>query len=178
MRVIAGAWRGRRLVAPAGSETRPTGDRAREALFSILGAAVKDADVLDLYAGSGALGLEALSRGAARATFVERAAAALAAIRANCEHLDVEASRVELQSRDCAAFVHDAAARAEKYDLIFIDPPYATPLGALLTRELPALLAPDARLVCESDRAAGAQFALPVVRERRYGNTLIRIHSP
>src|SRR5918998_6335794 len=92
MRVVAGTHGGRRLATPPGSATRPTSDRVREALFSILGAAVDGARVLDLFAGSGALGIEALSRGAAEATFVERAPAALRALRGNLAALGIEAA--------------------------------------------------------------------------------------
>src|SRR6185436_9956432 len=88
MRVIAGAYKGRRLVAPKGTETRPTSDRVREALFSILGDRVDDARVLDLFAGSGALGIEALSRGAEQATFVDNAPPAIAALRRNLEGME------------------------------------------------------------------------------------------
>src|SRR5215217_1246585 len=97
MRVIAGRWRGRRLQAPAGAATRPTGDRVREALFSILGDRVVDARVLDLFAGSGALGIEALSRGAAEATFVDNAAPAIRAIGANLEALGADAEVVRAE---------------------------------------------------------------------------------
>lgn len=144
----------------------------------MLGAAVGDAAVLDLFAGSGALGLEALSRGAASVTFVDLAPAALDAIRTNCAYLGADPDSVELLALDAAGFVHDAASRGEKYDVVFLDPPYDTPLGARLARELPVLLAPDARIVCESSPASSPLLALPLVRERRYGNSLIRIHSP
>lgn len=177
MRVIAGEWRGRRLVTPTGIVTRPTADRVREALFSMLGAVVEGAAVLDLFAGSGALGLEALSRGAVRATFVDIAPAALEAVRENCARLGAAPERCEMREGDAAAFVCEAISRGEKYDVVFLDPPYAVPLGARLASELPELLAPGARIVCESGRAASPLFALPLLRERRYGNTLLRIHS-
>src|SRR5919199_2095346 len=91
MRVVAGTWGGRRLQAPRGDATRPTSDRVREALFSILGDRVTGARVLDLFAGSGALGIEALSRGAVEATFVDSAPAAIRAVRANLDALGIEA---------------------------------------------------------------------------------------
>lgn len=174
MRVIAGIWRGRRLVTPAGRDTRPTSDRVREALFSILGP-IDGAAVLDLFAGSGALGIEALSRGAARATFVERAPAALRAIAANLEALGAPG---DVRARDVSAFVRDARDAGGPYDLVFLDPPYrdAARIGPGL--ELTPLLAAGGRAVSESDRRE--PLALPgleVVDERRYGDTMIRIHA-
>jgi 16S rRNA (guanine966-N2)-methyltransferase len=177
MRVIAGRWGGRRLQAPPGDATRPTSDRVREAMFSILGERVADARVLDLFAGSGALGIEALSRGAAEATFVDTAPAALRAVRANLEALGADA---EVRRSDARRFIGSASAAARYYDLVFLDPPYrlAGRLGDELTAALPAVLAPDAVVVAESDRRAPLELALPIVDERRYGDTLIRIHGP
>src|SRR5215204_512227 len=153
MRVIAGAYGGRRLQAPPGTDTRPTADRVREALFSILGARVEGARVLDLFAGSGALGLEALSRGAAQVTFVESAPAALAALRANLAALGAGA---EVVRADALRWLHAASRGARQYDLVFLDPPYrrAAELGAPLSDPLPAVLAPGALVVAESDRRA------------------------
>src|SRR5881392_796168 len=121
MRVIAGEYGGRRLQTPAGLDTRPTSDRVREALFSILGERVADARVLDLFAGSGALGLEALSRGAAEATFVDSAPAAIRALRENLAALAAEA---ELRREDALRFLDGAARARRHYDLVFLDPPY------------------------------------------------------
>jgi len=130
--------------------------------------------VLDLFAGSGALGIEALSRGAARATFVERAPRALDALRAN-----LDALRLADRARVVAGDALVALRRAGKYDLVFLDPPYAMApaLGAALSRDLPAVLAPAARVVSESDRRMPLALELPLVRERRYGDTMIRIHE-
>src|SRR5215213_6124095 len=121
MRVIAGRWGGRRLQAPPGEATRPTSDRVREALFSVLGERVTGARVLDLFAGSGALGIEALSRGAAEATFVDAAPAALKALRANLEALGADA---EIRRQDALRFLAGASAAARQYDLVLLDPPY------------------------------------------------------
>jgi len=176
MRVVAGRYGGRRLVAPPGSATRPTSDRVREALFSVLGDAVHDARVLDLYAGSGALGIEALSRGAASAVFVDRSPRAIAAIRANLEALEIGA---EVRRMEARAALRTALARADAYDLVFLDPPYrrAAGLGRELSEALPAVLAPGARIVSESDRRGPLALAFPLVDERRYGDTVIRIHE-
>ncbi len=175
MRVIAGDLGGRRLLAPAGTGTRPTSDRVREALFSMLGP-LEGSSVLDLFAGSGALGIEALSRGAARVTFVDSAARAVKAIRANLELCGIEG---EVRRQDARAFLRAARADARQYDLVFLDPPYrlATALARQLSEALPAALAPGARVVCESDRRSPLEFELPLRDERRYGDTLIRIHD-
>src|SRR3954468_12744768 len=124
MRVIAGTYGGRPLNAPPGAATRPTSDRVREALFSILGARVPGARVLDLFAGSGALGLEALSRGAGEALFVDDAAAAVRAIRAN---LDALGGQAEVRRADALRFLDAARRGGAQYDLVFLDPPYRLP---------------------------------------------------
>ncbi len=176
MRVIAGHWGGRRLQAPPGDSTRPTSDRVREALFSVLGPRLEGARVLDLFAGSGALGIEALSRGAAAATFVDSAPAAIRAVRANLQALGIEA---EVRRADARRFLGGASAAARQYDLVFLDPPYrlAGRLGPELTAALPAVLAPGAAVVAESDRRAPLALGLELHDERRYGDTLIRIHG-
>ncbi|MEA2224066.1 MAG: rRNA (guanine966-N2)-methyltransferase [Solirubrobacteraceae bacterium] len=176
MRVVAGAYGGRRLAAPEGSATRPTSDRVREALFSVLGTSVQGARVLDLFAGSGALGIEALSRGAASAVFVDRAPRAIGAVRANLAALGIDADVRRIEAR---AWLRTASARSEAYDLVFLDPPYrrAAELGRELSEGLAAVLAPGARVVTESDRRDPLELDLPVADERRYGDTVIRIHD-
>jgi 16S rRNA (guanine966-N2)-methyltransferase len=176
MRVIAGRYGGRRLQAPPGAATRPTSDRVREALFSILGARVQDAAVLDLFAGSGALGLEALSRGAARVTFVDSAPPALRALRANLDALGADA---EVVRADAVKWLLAASGGERQYSLVFLDPPYRTAaaLGAALSDALPAVLAPDALVVSESDRRTPLELTIPITDERRYGDTLIRFHA-
>ena len=173
MRVIAGEHGGRRLVAPKGDATRPTADRVREALFSVLGD-VSGLTVLVLFAGSGALGIEALSRGAASAVVVERARPALAALEANLGALGIEA---KVHRGDARAFVRNASGAGPAYDLVFLDPPYrdAERLGREL--DLASVIAPGGRLVTESDRRAPLAIDLPLSFERRYGDTLIRIHG-
>lgn len=177
MRVIAGLYRGRRLVTPPGDATRPTSDRVREALFSVLGQSVREARVLDLFAGSGALGIEALSRGAATAVFVDHAPRAIEAIRANLAALGIEA---DVRRTEARSWLRTASARAEAYDLVFLDPPYrrAGELGRELSEGLAAVLATGARVVTESDRREPLELELPLAGERRYGDTIIRIHEP
>ncbi len=175
MRVIAGAHKGRRLTAPPGRSTRPTSDRVREALFSILGARVQDARVLDLFAGSGALGIEALSRGAATATFVDDDGAAVRAIRANLAAVHGG----DVLRRDATRALRTARENGWQYDLVFLDPPYrhAETLGRTLGEAVAAVLAPHGLAVSESDRRSPLDLPpLTIDDERRYGDTLIRLH--
>src|SRR5437764_4799475 len=175
MRVIGGKYGGRKLVAPRGRDTRPTSDRVREALFSILGS-VAGERVLDLFAGSGALGIEALSRGASEATLVDSSEAAVAAVRRNLATLGVTAG---VRRQRALAFLEAARADARQYDLVFLDPPYrhASELERELSVALAPVLAPDARVVVESDRRAPLELDLDLRDERRYGDTLIRIYG-
>lgn len=151
MRIIAGAWRGRPLDAPPGEATRPTADRVRETLFSMLVSRLGSFDqlaVADLFAGSGALGLEALSRGAARATFVERDSAAVAAIRRNAERLGA-AERVQILGGSALALP-----RSAPFDLIFADPPYSAGSGSAAVAAIAAAdwLAPGGWISIETGR--------------------------
>jgi 16S rRNA (guanine966-N2)-methyltransferase len=177
MRVIAGRFGGRVLTAPSGRATRPTSDRVREAVFSMLGPL--EGAVLDLYAGTGALGIEALSRGAERAVLVERDTRAVAALRANLDALGLGADEAEVRPVEARSALRNALARAEAYDLVFLDPPYrhAAALGDELGGALPGLLAPGGRIVCESDRRTPLTLDLPRTHHRRYGDTLISIHT-
>lgn len=176
MRIVAGIHGGRRLVAPAGDATRPTSDRVREALFSVLGTTVASARVLDLFAGSGALGIEALSRGAATAVFVDRSPAAINAIRANLRTLGIEA---DVRRMPALGALRAASKRSEAYDLVFLDPPYrhSAELGRELSEALAPVLAPGARVVSESDRREPLELVFGISDERRYGDTVIRIHD-
>lgn len=176
MRVIAGRFGGRRLIAPRGNQTRPTSDRVREALFSVLGETVVGARVLDLFAGSGALGIEALSRGAAHATFVDSAPGAVRAIRSNLDALGIDAA---VHRSDARTALRTARAAARQYDLILLDPPYrlAASLAAGLSEAIEVLLAPGGSVVSESDRRAPLDLDLPLRDQRLYGDTLIRIHG-
>lgn len=172
MRVIAGEFRGRRLVAPSGATTRPTSDRVREALFNSLTSldVVVGAHVLDRFAGSGALGIEALSRGAARCAFVEIDRAAITALHTNLERCGLAADRAVVRS----------APPAGPWDLVLLDPPYAFDGWDDLLRELEAELCPEAVVVCESGRALAVPAGWAVVREKAYGGTVVAIlrHDP
>jgi 16S rRNA (guanine966-N2)-methyltransferase len=177
LRVIAGTAKGRRLVAPK-SGTRPTTDRIKEALFASLGPSVADANVLDLYAGSGALAIEALSRGAARAVLVDRDRAAEEAIRANL-HTTAFDGQARFRRSAVVAFLASPIPEAP-FDLVLIDPPYELVgeevngvLGALAGG---ALVAPGGTVVVER-RKSGEPLTLPdgwrIEKERAYGDTLL-----
>ena len=179
MRVIAGRWKGRVLRAPKGSSTRPTADRAREALFSVLGP-LGGARVLDLYAGTGALGIEALSRGAAWVTFVESGRSALEALRSNVSALGMEEEvlvvPVPVERASLAVAAH------APYDLVLCDPPWARiePALAALQKLLPALrLGPGGRVVIEhparSPLGVGTEWPLVRVDHREWGDTAVSI---
>jgi 16S rRNA (guanine966-N2)-methyltransferase len=135
---------------------------------------------LDLYAGSGALGIEALSRGADRAVFVEHDGRAAGALKANLSALQLAEPEVEVRRRDVVAALRDARRRGETYSLVLCDPPYrlAAGLGEPLSEALGPLLESGARVVTESDRRHPLSLTLPLIDERRYGDTLIRIHQP
>ena len=176
MRVIAGAAKGRRLLAPRGTSTRPATDRVRQSIFGTLGSRCEDARVLDLFAGSGALAIEALSRGAASATFVERDPAAVEAIRRNLATTGF-IDRATIARGDASAFLRGTI---ERYDLVFVDPPYAEiELLALL------LAGPDLRRVASGLVLVRAQrrHAPPTPdqwtteRERVVGDDLVRYLS-
>jgi len=180
LRVIAGSLRGRRLVAPAGESVRPTKDIVREAVFSALVArdAVADAAVLDLYAGTGALGVEALSRGAARAVFVERDAAALAAITQNVEQFDL-GSRARIVRRDVTRFLAGPPPPEAPFGLVLADPPYDTSdadVAALLQAlSAPDWLTDDALVTVERPTRAGSDLPdrFRACWERTFGDTLV-----
>jgi 16S rRNA (guanine966-N2)-methyltransferase len=178
MRVVAGRLGGRTLRAVPGSATRPTSDRVREALFSILGERVRDAAVLDLFAGTGALAIEALSRGASSAVLVEQAPRAVAVIRANLEALDLD--RVATVRRTKVE-TYLRAHGDGPFDLVFLDPPYAMPVGTLaglLARLGKGALALGAVVVLEtSSRAEPPPWPDPMRPQppRRYGDTALHL---
>ena len=175
MRIIAGTHRGHTIHAPRGFDTRPTSDRVRENVFNLVGP-LDGAAVLDLYAGSGAMGLEALSRGAARAVFVERDAAAARSIAQNLDKLRLRATIVR---QDAVTALAGEAGAGRKYDLVLVDPPYDMyiDLQPKLARYLPAVLAAAGVLVVET--AARVEPELPLVQRtsRRYGATRITVYE-
>jgi len=178
MRIVAGEKGGRRISAPRGAVTRPTSDRVREALFSILGD-VAGADVLDAFAGSGALGLEALSRGAERAIFWETSNPALRALQDNIEALGY-GDRATVSRRDARRQLAADDAAGRRYNLILLDPPYRM-LPALqrhFALHIPRLLAPGGLAVVESPGGSPAlELPLAARTSRRYGDTRITVYA-
>jgi 16S rRNA (guanine966-N2)-methyltransferase len=168
MRIVAGEWGGRRIQAPPGRGTRPTTDRVREAWMSTVAAELPGARVLDLFAGSGALGLEALSRGAAHATFVEQDAKALASLRANLATLGA-VDRASVVRTDAVKFAQNLAAGA--YDVAFADPPYGKGFAQAVAEAFAA--SPFAVLLCIEHGRDDALPDLPGARTRRYGDTFL-----
>ena len=175
MRIIAGSRKGRRIAAPPGLDTRPTGDRVREAVFNLVGP-VDGARVLDLYAGSGAMGLEALSRGAAHATFVERDRVAAATILRNAETLGLE-DAATLRREDARRVLASDTAAGTLYDLVLVDPPYRMLPGLLpdLSRLLPPVVTADGLVVVESEAREEPELPLPLRTSRRYGSVRITL---
>ncbi|MGP8185219.1 MAG: 16S rRNA (guanine(966)-N(2))-methyltransferase RsmD [Terracidiphilus sp.] len=168
MRIIAGTYRSRALDAPPGLSTRPTSDRLRETLFNVLAPRIESAIFLDLFAGSGAVGLEALSRGASSVTFVERDRAALGILRGNLARLGIREG-VRVHAGSVSAFLRSAARphpKPERYDVVFLDPPYdAAQEYAEVLAFLGGggeVLAPEALIVAEHRRK--------VVLDERYGS--------
>jgi 16S rRNA (guanine966-N2)-methyltransferase len=176
MRIVAGSRKGHGIAAPTGVVTRPTGDRVREAVFSILGP-IEGARVLDLFAGSGAMGLEALSRGAAAAVFVESDREACRVIQRNLEKLRLTGADVRCQ--DALDALRDEKARGRRYDLVLADAPYEDwdryekPLGDLL----PELLQDNGIAVVETAARTEPKLPLDLVTTRRYGSARITVFS-
>jgi len=172
MRVIAGSRKGHRIDAPKGMSTRPTSDRVRENVFNLVQSWVEDAVVLDLFAGSGAMGIEALSRGAGRTVFVESDAQACRAIEHNLDKLRL--SGAEVVCRDVTRFV---AADTRTYDLVFCDPPYDeyAALAPTLARYAPKLLTEDGLLVLETAAKTEPELPLAQRTSRRYGAARITL---
>ena len=166
MRITGGQLRSRALKAPKGTSTRPTSDRVREALFSILGDECDGARVLDLYAGTGALGLEAISRGAVFAVFVERSKEALLALNANVRALGLEnATRVVALPLERAARLLLAAPADERFDLVFADPPYADVNNGAAVRAIPKVRSwPRSRRIASS--SSSTRIAGSIARDR------------
>jgi 16S rRNA (guanine966-N2)-methyltransferase len=174
VRIIAGERKGHTIYAPKGLDTRPTSDRVRENVFNIVAPWVEDARVLDLYAGSGAMGLEALSRGARAAVFVEADPEAVRAIERNLDKLRLTGATV-LRINVTAGLAQEAAS-GRKYDLVLVDPPYAMTDYAPLARYFPAVLADDGLLVLETAARTEPEVSgLAVRTTRKYGSTRVTV---
>jgi 16S rRNA (guanine966-N2)-methyltransferase len=176
VRIISGSRRGHRITAPKGAETRPTSDRAREAAYNLIGP-VDAAVVLDLFAGSGAMGLEALSRGATRCVFVESDRAACRVIQGNLDRLRLAGAVVLCKDAFQALREEKAAGRA--YDLVLADPPYELweSLESRLGDAVRPLLAPDGLLVVETSARTEPHLPFDLVTSRRYGSARITLFS-
>ncbi len=176
MRIIAGKRRGARIAAPKGDTTRPTGDRVREAAYNLIGP-VEDAVVLDLFAGSGAMGLEALSRGARRCVFVESDRAACASIHANLDKLSLTGALV--LRKDAFQALREERGAGRVYDLVILDPPYGSwpDLAPRLAEVLPGALAPEGLLVVETSARVEPDLPLDLVTSRRYGSARITLFT-
>ncbi len=174
MRIIAGNNKGTIIAAPKGSRTRPTADKVRGAIFNMLGD-ISGITVLDLFAGSGALGLEALSRGAAEALLVDNRAEALATIHGNITKLKIENARAV--RRDYLAILKQAAKKGERYDLIFVDPPYRMHrvIEPELSRWLPRVIVAGGRVIVESDSREEVALPLELASDKVHGDTRVRI---
>jgi 16S rRNA (guanine966-N2)-methyltransferase len=178
VRIVTGKWRGRRLRTPRGQTVRPTADRVREAIFNILGGRTEEATVLDLFAGTGALGLEALSRGAKLAVLVESDPRTFTVLRSNVRAL--EATEAKTLPMECQAAVRFLRRHGFRFDLVFLDPPYGRRIAERSAGDLAAagLLAPGGTVVVEEAvRAEESRFPTGWERigDRRYGDTRVMI---
>ena len=175
MRIIAGERKGHTIFAPRGRETRPTSDRVRENVFNIVAPWVEGARVLDLYAGSGAMGLEALSRGAVSAVFVESDLDAVRAIERNLDKLRLTGATIVRQGVSTALAQEANADR--KYDLVLVDPPYVMTDYDMLSRYLPLVLAEDGLVVLESDARNDPELPFVIRTSRTYGGTRVTVFA-
>lgn len=174
LRVTGGELRGRRLDVPGGG-VRPTADRVRESLFMVLTPRLGGARVLDLFAGSGALGIEALSRGAASCVFIEANARVAAVLRSNLAALGLE-ERSGTHVRPAEGWIPEAARAGLRFDLVLLDPPYRAGGVAAILGDLAGLVAPGGLIAWEHDRRAGIlPPGLEPVDERRYGDTEVTL---
>lgn len=173
VRIVGGTWRSRRVRFPDRAGLRPTPDRVRETLFNWLGQDLTGLACLDLFAGSGALGFEAASRGAARVVMVENDRAAHESLRANRDAL--EAAQVELVRTDALEFLRSARAAGRQYDVIFADPPFTADYWPRLVPLLPRCMAPDARVYCESGAPVEWPADWEVVKSGRAGQVTFQL---
>jgi 16S rRNA (guanine966-N2)-methyltransferase len=177
MRIIAGKYRGRRLLAPSGRRIRPTSDRIRESIFNIVGSDIQGQNILDLFAGTGAMGIEALSRGAERAVFIDKHPEALECIRANIGPLAIP-DQWDIIRWDVASNLDCLAKTAMRYDFAFIDPPYNRGLAVQALENVVACdaMATGGLVVLEHHRLekiVGRDNRITLLDQRRYGKTLV-----
>ncbi|MDQ6697505.1 MAG: 16S rRNA (guanine(966)-N(2))-methyltransferase RsmD [Actinomycetota bacterium] len=181
MRVVAGSARGLALTAPPGRTTRPTSDRVREAVFNALHSlgVLQGARGLDCYAGSGALGIEALSRGSAHVTFADTDAGARRAIEQNLAAAGV-GERAAISAHPAERLLGEAATAGRLFDLVWLDPPYDFAVWPALVIAVSAVVTPDAVVVMESDHAVdvASETGLEITRSRRYGSTVVTFARP
>jgi 16S rRNA (guanine966-N2)-methyltransferase len=174
LRVISGTARGKKLFSPDGKDTRPTADRVKESIFNIIAPCIRDAVVLDLFAGSGSLGIEALSRGAKKAVFCENSKKAMEIVKKNLAASNL-AEKSVLEKRDYLDYLNTCD---EVFDIIFLDPPYT--LGyyekALDVIKKRRLLSPEGIVVAERGKAYDISFpGFEIIKDRRYGNSFVTI---
>jgi 16S rRNA (guanine(966)-N(2))-methyltransferase RsmD len=188
MRIIAGQYRSRLLVSPPGTSTRPTSDRLRETLFNILGPRIPGSRFVDLYAGTGAVGLEAISRGATHVYFAENSNPALKSLRTNLTNLKI-AGGYALEDRGVMPLLQRLAKASTPIDIVFLDPPYdeeeayTQTLGFLGSNANRALLAADALVIAEHATKSPFQLAerygtLNRTRIYKQGDTSLSFYSP
>lgn len=180
MRIVGGVYRSRLIEMPKGAEIRPTQDRVREAIFNILGG-MNGKNVLDLFAGSGAFGLEALSRGASHATFVENNSRCLRTIEENIESLNIPASKYDIVRGSVSTVLSRLQKEGQKYDIIFLDPPYHKDIAknCLINIDYYDILAEFGLAVAEHFKKDSLEYdfeTIEVLTERKYGDTLITIY--
>lgn len=177
MRIVSGQFRGRKLALIQGKDIRPTSDRVREAIFNILGPRVRDARVLDLFAGTGALGLEALSRGASHGIFVDAAPEACTIIQENIARCKIT-KKAFLILHDLILHPLPDSLRTNLFDLIFLDPPYTRGYVELILEKefFLELLAPKGIIVTEQshkETLAHSLNGLDIYRQKKYSNTIV-----
>lgn len=183
MRIIAGKYRGRKLKSPPSFDTRPTSDRLRETLFNILAPRIEGAVFLDLCAGSGAVGIEALSRGAARVTFVDKSKKICALIQANADALEIAESKVEIVTAEAVGYLRGRKMQ-QPFDIIFFDPPYAASYDEVLNRvgsQVGALLAEDGVMIVEHFKKKdldGVFESLKRYRSLGQGDSVLSFYRP
>jgi 16S rRNA (guanine966-N2)-methyltransferase len=184
VRVIAGTYRGRKLKSPPSLQTRPTSDRLRETLFNILAPRIEGSRFLDLCAGSGAVGIEAISRGTSHVTFVDKSRKMCELIRTNLAELNVELSEVEIVAGDASAFLRSTGKnRVSPFDIIFFDPPYAADYDAVLNLigETPGILNPEGVIIVEHYKKKlfpEEMGSLKRYREVKQGDSVLSFYTP